>query len=76
MDSYVRMYDSKYRIEGDNPTLGIVLCSEKNEAIVKYSILNDAKQIFASKYQLTLPTPEELQLTLQRERARIEESEP
>ncbi len=73
MDSYVRMFDAKHRIEGDNPTIGIVLCSEKNEAIVKYSILSDAKQIFASKYQLTLPTPEELQQELQRERALIED---
>ena len=72
MDSYVRMFDVKYRIEGDNPTIGIVLCSEKNEAIVKYSILSDAKQIFASKYKLTLPTTEELQNELQREREKIE----
>lgn len=72
MDSYVRMFDAKHRIEGDNPTIGIVLCSEKNEAIVKYSILSDAKQIFASKYKLTLPTAEELQEELQREREKIE----
>lgn len=73
MDSYVRMYDAKYRIGGDNPTIGIVLCSQKNEAIVKYSILNDAKQIFASMYKLTLPTTEELQQELLRERERLEQ---
>ncbi|MFI3263165.1 MAG: PDDEXK nuclease domain-containing protein [Rikenellaceae bacterium] len=72
MDSYVRMYDEKYRLDGDNPTIGIILCSEKNDAIVKYSILNDAKQIFASKYKFTLPTPEELQEKLVKERLRIE----
>ncbi len=72
MDSYVRMFDAKHRIEGDNPTIGIVLCSEKNEAIVKYSILSEAKQLFASKYMLTLPTAEELQEELVRERKQIE----
>lgn len=72
MDSYIRMFDDLYRNSDDNPTIGILLCSEKNEAIVKYSVLNEAKQIFASKYQLTLPTAEELQNELKRERQRIE----
>ena len=60
MDSYIRMYDALYRNPDDNPTLGIILCSQKNEAIVKYSLLNDSQQIFAAKYKLYLPTEEEL----------------
>lgn len=47
MDSYIRMFDALYRNEDDNPTLGIILCSQKSEAIVKYSVLNVGKQIFA-----------------------------
>ena len=75
MDSYIRMFDALYRNEDDNPTIGIVLCSQKNEAIVKYSVLNDGKQIFASKYKLTLPTAEELQREIEAERRRIEDHE-
>ena len=72
MDSYIRMFDAIYKREDDNPTIGIILCSEKNEAIVKYSVLSEAKQIFASKYQFTLPTPEELQKRVEEDRRRIE----
>lgn len=73
MDTYVRIYDQLQHGDGDNPTIGLILCSEKNEAIVKYSILNDSKQIFASKYQLTLPTEEELKRHIEQERRRLEE---
>lgn len=73
MDSYVRIYDELQKGDDDNPTIGIILCSEKNEAIAKYSILNESKQIFTSKYQFTLPTVEELQNYIQEERRRIEE---
>ncbi|MDE7044515.1 MAG: PDDEXK nuclease domain-containing protein, partial [Acetatifactor sp.] len=52
MDSYIRMFDALYKNEDDNPTIGIILCSQKNEAIVKYSVLNDAQQIFASRYRI------------------------
>lgn len=76
MDSYIRMFDALYKNSDDNPTIGIILCSQKNEAIVKYSVLNDAKQIFASKYQLTLPSAEELQREIETERRRIENQEP
>ncbi len=72
MDSYIRMFDAMEKGEDDNPTIGIILCSQKNEAIVKYSVLNDAKQVFASKYRLTLPTAEELQREIETERRRIE----
>lgn len=72
MDSYIRMFDALTRQEDDNPTIGLILCSEKNEAIAKYSVLNDAKQIFASKYKLTLPTEEDLQSELNKARKRLE----
>jgi len=72
MDSYVRMFDDKYLTEGDNPTIGLILCSKKNETIARYSVLNDSKQLFASKYMLYLPTEEELKRELERERRLIE----
>lgn len=73
MDSYVRMFDDKYLTEGDNPTIGLILCAKKNETIARYSVLNDSKQLFASKYMLYLPTEEELRRELERERRLIEE---
>lgn len=73
MDSYIRMFDDLMKQPDDNPTIGLILCSEKNEAIARYSILNDAKQIFASKYKLTLPTEEELQAELNRVRKMLNE---
>lgn len=75
MDSYIRMFDDLMKQPDDNPTIGLILCSEKNEAIAKYSVLNDAKQVFASKYKLTLPTEEELQLELEKERYRLDNQE-
>jgi predicted nuclease of restriction endonuclease-like (RecB) superfamily len=69
MDTYIRIYD-KHRIdENDNPTIGLILCSEKSEAVAKYSVLSDNKQLFAAKYMPYLPTEEELMRELQRERA-------
>jgi hypothetical protein len=65
MDTYVRLYEERFRGEGDNPTLGLILCSEKNEAIAKYSVLAGSEQIFASKYRLVLPTEAELIAGLQ-----------
>lgn len=73
MDSYVRMFDDKYVTEGDNPTIGLILCAKKNETIARYSVLNDSKQLFASKYMLYLPTEAELRRELERERRLIEE---
>ncbi|MDR1349417.1 MAG: PDDEXK nuclease domain-containing protein [Zoogloeaceae bacterium] len=72
MDGYVRMYEEQHRIEGDNPAIGLILCSEKNEAVARYSVLHGSQQLFASRYRLTLPSEEELQRELQRERALIE----
>lgn len=60
MDMYVRMYDDLKRTEGDNPTLGIVLCAETDQDIAKYSVLNGNKQLFASKYLTVLPSEDEL----------------
>ena len=74
MDSYIRMFDDIYKNEDDNPTIGLLLCSIKNEAIAKYSILNDSKNIFASKYQFKLPTLKELENQMIIERKRIEEN--
>jgi len=56
-------------------TLGIVLCSKRNEAIVKYSVLNESKQLFASKYLLYLPTEEELKTEIERERKLLDTKE-
>ena len=74
MDSYVRMFDDLFIAKDDNPTIGLILCSEKNEAIARYSVLNSSKQLFASKYMFYLPTEEELQRELKRERRLIEEN--
>lgn len=60
MDMYVRMYDDLKCREDDNPTIGIILCEEKDRAEVKYSVLNDNEQLFAAKYKLYLPTEQEL----------------
>ncbi len=72
MDSYVRMYEDLYKVEGNNPTIGLILCSEKNEAVAKYSVLNEYKNIFANKYMLHLPTEQQLAKELSKERKLIE----
>lgn len=60
IDMYVRYYEDKVKARDDNPTIGLLLCTEKDETIVKYSVLNKSRQLFASKYQLYLPTEQEL----------------
>ncbi|MGL4875273.1 MAG: PDDEXK nuclease domain-containing protein [Clostridium sp.] len=72
MDFYVRYYEKEIKGEDDNPTIGIILCSEKNETIVKYSILDESKQIYASKYMLYMPTEEELKREINKEREMLE----
>lgn len=72
IDMYVRYFEDKIRQENDNPTIGLILCTEKNHTIVKYSLLNDSKQIFASKYMLYLPSEEELKKEIEREKKAIE----
>ena len=74
MDMYVRIFEDKMREKDDNPTIGLVLCSEKNEAVAKYSVLSENKQIFASKYKLHLPSEEELEKELLKEVELIENS--
>jgi predicted nuclease of restriction endonuclease-like (RecB) superfamily len=68
MDSYVRIYDQLKKDESDNPTIGLILCSQKSEAVVKYSVLTGSEQLFAAKYVDYLPTEEELKRELERER--------
>lgn len=68
MDMYIRMFDDLKKQDDDNPTIGIILCTEKDETVVKYSILNDSKQLFATKYMLYLPTEEELIAEIEREK--------
>lgn len=65
MDMYIRMYDELKRNEGDNPTIGIVLCSDTDEDIAKYSVMHGNEQLFASKYKLYLPTEQELRAEIE-----------
>ena len=68
MDMYIRMYDELKRTEGDNPTLGIVLCADTDEDIARYSILKGNEQLFATKYKLYLPSEEELRREIERQK--------
>lgn len=72
MDFYRRLFDDKVRQSDDNPTIGVLLCSNKTDAVVKYSVIADDAGIFASKYLLYLPTEEELRIELTREREALE----
>ena len=72
MDSYVRIYDQHYKGNDDNPTIGLILCSQKSEAVVKYSVLTDNAQLFAAKYLLYLPTEAELKRELEQERIKVQ----
>jgi predicted nuclease of restriction endonuclease-like (RecB) superfamily len=71
MDMYVRLYEDKFKGESDNPTIGIILCTEKDETVVKYSMLKESKQLFASKYRLYLPSEKELIEEIEREKVVI-----
>lgn len=66
MDMYVRMFDDLKRGADDNPTLGIILCADKDETLVHYSVLRESQQLFASKYRVVLPSEAELQAELER----------
>jgi predicted nuclease of restriction endonuclease-like (RecB) superfamily len=72
LDMYVRMFDDLKRGEDDNPTIGIILCDSKDETIVKYSVIQENNQLFASKYQRILPTEAELIAEIEREKRLIE----
>lgn len=69
MDMYIRMYDEFKRSEGDSPTIGIVLCSDTDEDIAKYSVFHGNGQLFASKYKLYLPTEAELRAEIETQKA-------
>jgi hypothetical protein len=68
MDMYVRMTDDLRRGPDDNPTVGIILCTQKDASVVRYSVLHGSEQLFATKYKLVLPSEEELRRELERER--------
>jgi predicted nuclease of restriction endonuclease-like (RecB) superfamily len=68
MDMYVRLFEDRVKTEGDNPTIGIILCTEKDETVVRYSALNDNSQLFASRYKLYLPSEQELIEEIEREK--------
>lgn len=72
MDFYIRYFEKEIKSDSDNPTIGIILSSEKNETVVKYSVLEESKQLFSAKYLPYLPTEEELKKELKRERNLIE----
>lgn len=74
MDMYIRMFDDLKRQSDDNPTIGIILCTDKDETMVKYSVLNESEQIFASKYMTVLPTVEELRNELERNKLMYNEN--
>lgn len=74
IDFYVRYFEDKVKQADDNPTIGIILCADKNETMVKYSVMSDNENLFASKYKLYLPTEEELRQELMRERQMIEQN--
>jgi len=71
MDMYRRMFDDLKKPEGDNPTIGIILCTEKSETIVKYSVMNDNPKLFATKYMPYLPTESELVAEIEREKRKL-----
>lgn len=73
LDMYVRMFDDLEKKENDNPTIGILLCTETDQTIAKYSVLSDNKQLFANKYMAYLPTEEELVAEIEREKRVLEE---
>ncbi len=71
MDMYVRLFEDRVKNQDDNPTIGIIFCTEKDETIVEYSVLDENKQLFASKYRTFLPTEDELRVELEREKKLI-----
>jgi nuclease YhcG-like protein len=69
MDMSVRLFEDTVKGNDDNPTVGLILCTDKDHTVVKYSVLNESRQLFASKYCLYLPSEEELRIEIERERA-------
>ena len=73
MDGYVRLFEDRFKVAGDKPTVGLILCSDKSESVAKYSVLKESKQIFAGKYLKFLPSEEELRIEIEKERRLIED---
>lgn len=69
IDMYVRMYDDLKRKEGDNPTIGILLCAETSEDIARYSVLHDNDRLFMAKYMTVMPTKEQLRMEIEKQKA-------
>ena len=72
MDAYVRMYEEQFKVPEDNPAIGLILCSDKEDAVVHYSVLKENQKLFASRYKLVLPDENELRKEIERERRLIE----
>lgn len=72
MDMYVRMYDELKKAKDDNPTIGILLCTETDADVARYSVLNGNEQLFATKYKTYLPTEEELKAEIESQKAIFE----
>lgn len=68
MDMYVKCYEDQVRQDNDNPTIGLILCTEKDKTVVKYSVLNESEQLFASQYKTYLPSEKQLKEEIERER--------
>ena len=68
MDMYVRMFEDRMKTADDAPTIGIILCTEKDETVVRYSVLHESRQLFASRYTLYLPSERELADEIEREK--------
>ncbi len=75
MDSYVRLFDDQCTTEGDSPTIGLILCAQKNETVARYSVLHESEQLFAARYVTYLPSVDELQRELAKERRLLEAHE-
>ncbi len=72
MDMYVRMYDELKKAKDDNPTIGILLCTETDADVARYSVLNGNEQLFATKYKTYLPTEEQLKAEIESQKAIFE----
>lgn len=76
MDMYVRMFEDLKKIPGDNPTIGLILCSEKDDTLIRYSVLEGNEQLFASRYKTVLPTRDELTQLVQYGRQVFDQKQP
>lgn len=72
MDMYVRMYDELKKAKDDNPTIGILLCTDTDADVARYSILHGNEQLFATKYKIYLPTEEQLKAEIESQKAIFE----